>query len=132
MSNILDLFKGQQATLSGDQQDTLAKVELDELRAQARESEDKVTQAEAELEKITARTEKAEAALAELEKRPKASTPEEVAEVMAQERVRLVEISKLAMVHGASKALLDEGIFSGMSKDAFAIALLEEQVAQRG
>ena len=123
--NILNLFKGGGETLSGDEQDALALIELDELRAQDRENKAKLARLQAELDGNLAAS--AKAALAELEKRPKATTPEEVAEALVQERKRLVAISKLAMDHDASAELLDKAIHSGMSVDAFAVALLGEK-----
>ena len=132
MKKILNLFKGGGETLSGDEQDALALIELDELRAQERENKAEVVRLQAEIDRLDAAT--AKAALAELEKRPTATTPEEVAQAMAQERIRLCEISKLAMEHNASSELLEKAIHSGMSVDAFAVALLAEKKnpAQKG
>lgn len=127
MKNILNLFKGGGATLSGDEQDALAIIELDELRAQARDNEAKVARLQAEIDQLDAATAKAEAGLAALEKLPKATTPEEVAQVMVAERKRLVAISKLALDHEASAELLNRAILSGLSVDAFAVALLGEK-----
>ena len=64
MSNILNLFKGGGETLSGDDQDTLQKIETDELRAQEREDQAKTERLQAELDRNLAATEKAEAELA--------------------------------------------------------------------
>ena len=123
MSNILNLFKGGGATLSGDEQDVLAKIEEDEVRAQGREDQANTERLQAELDRNLAATAKAEAELAALPQRHAT----EMAEALVQERKRLVEISKLSLVHGASAELLDKAIHSGMSVDAFAIALLGEQ-----
>ena len=123
MSNILNLFKGGGETLSGDEQDALAKIELDEARAQEREDQAKTERLQAELDRNLAATAKAEAELAALPERHAA----EMAEALVQERKRLVEISKLALDHEASAELLDKAIYSGMSVDAFAVALLGEK-----
>ena len=88
MSNILDLFKGG-VTLSGDEQDTLKKIEGDEARAQEREDQVKTERLQAELDRATTAAEKAEAELAGLPQRHAT----ELAEALAQERTRLVEIS---------------------------------------
>ena len=123
MSNILNLFKGGGETLSGDDQDTLQKIETDELRAQEREDQAKTERLQAELDRNLAATEKAEAELAALEQRHAT----ELAEALAQERKRLVEISQLALDHGASAELLDKAIWNGMSVDEFAVSLLKEK-----
>ena len=112
--------KHSNVTLSGDEQDKLDQIELENARANVRDKEKRLAIEQADAAKQKERADAAEANLKATEAKLKAL----VAEALQPERERCLELYQLACQHHAPLSVLQEAIHNGTSVGDFALQLL--------
>ena len=113
--------KHSNVTLSGDEQDKLDQIELENAKANARDKEKRLAIEQADAAKQKERADAAEANLKAAEANLKAL----IAEALQPERERCLKLYDLAYQHNAPLSVLQGAIHNGTSVGDFALQLLQ-------